>query len=615
MLNGYYGKIIRIDLTTKEIKKEVLSEEVCKMFLGGSGISAKIIADEVDSSVNPLSPNNKMVFATGPMNMINIAGAGRWEVCAISPQTGKWGEANGGGWFGRKLKLTGYDVLILEGKADKPVVIILTDEELKIIDGDKYWGKDGIEAAEELLKEYGKNYGILTIGQAGEKMVPISCILSEVAHGHAGRTGMGAVMGSKNVKAIMVNGKQVSEVADEEKVSSLIKISRNNIMKSEFYPDFHKHGQAGAIVPREAESLLPMKNWLVGSWPDGARKIGAPVFTEELNVKTKGCAYCPIACKRHVTVKDGTPFDHEGPGAEYETIAMLGSQLLIDDLKKISYANDLCNRYGIDTMSTGGIIAAVFELYEQGIIDSKFLDGIEAKWGDADAMLELVKKIGLAEGIGKELGKGVVRIKEILGEKADAACVEVMGLEVPAHDPRAYYSMGLTYATSTRGACHLHGFSEAMELGTTIPEIGIIESVHRFSEEKKGQAVAVFADLAAIHNSMVWCMVIQFADMGYTIQVDIINAITGWNVSYADFIKIGERINTLQHILNLKRGLTISDMKMPKRFQNPLTEGGSAGKVPNFNKMMADFLAYRNWDKYAVPSNEKLKELQLSKYI
>ncbi len=615
MPNGYYGKIVRVNLTIGEIKKEALSEEMCRMFLGGSGISAKIIADEVSANADPLGPDNKIVFATGPINMVNIPGSGRWEACAISPQTKKWGEANAGGWFGRKLKKTGNDVLILEGKADYPVIIVLTDEELKILDAKKYWGKDSIESAKELAEDFGKEYSILTIGQAGERLVPIACILSEAAEGHAGRTGMGAVMGSKNVKAILVNGNQKSQVADEEKVKSLIRQVRKNILNSGFYPDFHKHGQAGAIVPREAESLLPMKNWLIGSWADGARKIGAPIYTDELNVKKRGCAYCPVTCKRFVTVKDGTPYDHEGPGAEYETLGMIGSNLLIDNLKKISYANDLCNRYGIDTISVGGIIAMVFELYEKSVIDSTFLDGIEAKWGDADAMVELIKKIGLGEGIGKELGKGVVRLKEIFGEKANAAGAEVMGLEVPAHDPRAYYSMAVTYATSTRGACHMHGFSEAMEMGVTIPEIGVHETVHRFSEEKKGHAAAVFADLLAIHNSMVWCAVLPSADIPYPMQVDIINAITGWEIGYADFIKIGERINTLQHLLNLKRGHTRKDMRLPERFQNPLKEGGAAGQVPDFDRMLNDFLSHRGWDKQAIPSKEKLKELQLLQYI
>lgn len=614
MPNGYYGNLARINLSSGDIKTEKLDEEICRQYLGGSGISAKIIADEVPFDADPLSADNKLVFATGPMNMINISGSGRWEVCAISPKTNKWGEANGGGKFGRKLKLTGYDVLIIEGKSEKPVALIIDDQKIEIVDAKAYWGKDSIDSAEQLLKDYDKDYGILTIGQAGENMVSVAAIISEAGHGHAGRTGMGAVMGSKNLKAILARGKREPEVYDDDKVKTIMKESAKTILNSGFYPDFHKHGQAGAVVPREAESLLPMKNWLVGSWAEGAAKIGAPVFTEELNVKATACAYCALACKRHVTVKEGGALDHEGPGAEYETLAMIGSNLLIDDLKKISYANDLCNRYGIDTMSTGSIIAMVFELYEKGVLDSNYLDGIEAKWGDADAMIELVKKIGLCEGVGKELGKGVVHLRDIFGEEAGEAGPEILGLEVPGHDPRAYFSMAVSYCTSTRGACHLHGFSEAMELGVTIPEIGVNESIHRFSEEKKGHAAAVFADLAAIHNSMVWCMVLQFADLGYTTQVDIINAITGWNVSYADFIKVGERINTIQHLINLKRGLTRNDMKLPKRFYTALEEGGSAGKVPDCEKMIDDFLAFRKWDKNAMPSRDKLIELQLIQY-
>jgi aldehyde:ferredoxin oxidoreductase len=614
MPNGYYGKIARVDLTTGTSRMEPLSEGDCRLFLGGSGLAAKIIADEVPPAADPLGPGNKLVFATGPLNMINIPGAGRWEVCAISPKTGRWGEANGGGKFGRKLKQSGFDVLIVEGRSEKPVLVELTDDRIRIVDAGAYWGKDSMEAAEKIEADFGRDYSILTIGQAGEKMVPIAGIIADSGHGHAGRTGMGAIMGSKNLKAVIAKGDKKSEVSDPEKVEALIKKTISTIRNSAFYPDFHKHGQPGAIVPREAEGLLPMKNWQIGSWPEGAKKIGAPFYTEELNVKNHGCAFCPVACKRLVSVKDGKGLDHSGPGAEYETLAMMGSNLLIDDLKKISYANDLCNRYGIDTMSAGAIIAMVFELYEKGILDKKFLDGIEAKWGDADAMIALVKKIGANEGCGKELGRGVRRLKEIFGEAAAEAGPEVLGMEVPGHDPRAYFSMAVTYCTSTRGACHLHGFSEAMELGSLNPEIGISETVDRASEHQKGRTAAVYADLAALHNSMIWCMVLQFADIGYAMQTEIVNAVTGWNLGYADFIKIGERINTLQHMINLGRGLKRTDMKLPKRFLTALNEGGAAGKVPDVEKMVEDFLAYRKWNGDAVPSREKLVELGLEKY-
>lgn len=614
MSNGYWNTMARVNLSTGEVKKEALSHDVCRLFLGGSGLGAKIIADEVPESTDPLSPENRLVFAVGPVNMVKIPGAGKWEVCAISPKTNKWGESNGGGRFGYNFKQTGYDALIIEGRSDKPVLLKIENDEITMVDAQEYWGKDSIETDDHLSKKYGRDFSILTIGQAGEKAVPVASIITESGHGHAGRTGMGAVMGSKNLKAVMAKGSSAPRVFDEEAVNRLIKATVNKIKESGFYPDFHKHGQPGSIVPREAESLLPMKNWQLGRWPQGAKKIGAPVYTEELKVKARSCSFCNLACKRYVTVKDNAFYDHEGAGAEYETLAMMGSNLLIDDLKKISYANDLCNRYGIDTMSTGSIIGMIFELYEKKLIDSQFLDGIEAVWGDADAMIELVKKIGLAEGVGKELGQGVHRIKEIIGEKAYEAGPEILGLEIPGHDPRAYYSMAVTYCTSTRGACHLHGFSEMMELGLTIPEIGLTESVDRFKEEKKGQAAAICGDLAAIQNSMVWCMVLTFADISYQMQVDIVNAITGWNESYSDFIQIGERINTLQHLINLKRGLTRDNMRMPKRLLTALNEGGAAGRVPDVDKMVDDFLHYRGWDREAIPSKEKLKELNLEDY-
>ena len=618
--NGCWGKILRINLTREEAATQELPEKIYRDFIGGVGLAAKIIADEVPPSVKPLDPENKLIFAAGPFNMIKIPGAGRWSVAAISPQSGLWGEANAGGDFGSKLKRTGFDAIVIEGKAKYPTYLKIDNSAVKFLNANKIWGKDARETNKILKEICGSDYSKVVIGSAGEKMVPIACIESESKkHGgaHAGRTGMGAIMGSKNLKAIVLKGNHPVVVSDEKKVKELIKNVRNTMLNSAFLPSMRENGQPGGLIPYSETGAAPIKNWVQGEWEEGFKKLGTPNYNHVLNVKPKACAFCVMGCKRWVKVEDGSSYDHEGPGPEYETLAMMGSNLLIDDLKKLSYMNDLCNRFGIDTISTGQILAMVFELYELGIIDKNFMDGIEAEWGSADAAIQLIKKIGNCEGIGRELGKGTAYLKKMIGgEEAEEASVEVKGIEISGHDPRAHHSMAVTYATSARGPCHVRGFSKMAEIGVTIPEIGIDESLDPLTSEKKGFIAAKIMDMNTIHNSMVWCLVIPFADIGFQLQVDILNSITGWDMTPSDLIKIGERISNLMHIINLKRGLTREDIKLPKRFRKvSLSEGKIPRKVPEFEKMLDDYFNTRGWDDNAVPKKEKLIELGLEEYI
>jgi aldehyde:ferredoxin oxidoreductase len=424
-------------------------------------------------------------------------------------------------------------------------------------------------------------------------------------------------MGSKNLKAIVLNGDKKPSVADEKKVDELIKTVRNNMLNSAFLPGMRENGQPGAFIPNYESGATPIKNWTQSEWESGIKRLGTPVYNEELNVKSRACAFCVMGCKRLVKVEDGSPYDHEGPGPEYETMAMMGSNLLIDDLKKFSFMNDLCNRYGIDTMSTGQILAMVFELYEKKIIDKKFLDGIEAKWGDADAAIMLIEKIGKCEGIGKELGKGTRHLKTVIGgEEAEEAAVEVKGVEMSGHDPRAHHSMAVTYATSSRGPCHVRGFSKMVELGVTIPEIGIDEAEEPLGPENKGLIAAKIMDMNTIHNSLVWCLVIPFADVDFKMQVDILNSITGWNMTPKDLIKAGERISNIMHIINLRRGLTRKDMRLPKRFLKvSLNDSKIPRKIPEIDKMLDNYFDVRSWDNNAIPLKEKMHELGLGEYI
>ncbi len=620
MKNGCWGKILRINLTERKTWVQDVPEQIYKDYLGGTGLAAKIIADEVPPLVGSMDPDNLLIFATGPLNMINIPGAGRWTVASISPVSELWGEANVGGNMGSKIKRAGFDAIVMTGIASSPINIIVDEGEIRFTDAEKYWGNDARKSTELLFEKYGKDYGIAVIGQAGEKLVPIAGIEHEsISHGgaHAGRSGMGAVMGSKKVKAILIKGKKGKMVADLEGTKAVTKKTTKIMLESTFVPIRRLNGQVGGLIPNAKTGALPIKNWLQSEWGDKINNIGTPVFTEKLNAKPKSCAYCVAGCKRWVKVADGGPYDHEGPGAEYESVALMGCNLLIDDIKKISYMNELCNRYGIDTMATGGIIAMIFELYEKGIIDKTFLEGIEANWGDADAAIALLKKIGGAEGIGVELGKGTASLAKLIGgESAEEAAVEVRGLEVPAHDPRAHHSMAISYATSARGADHLKGCSKIVEVGITKPEIGINESAEPLGSKGKGLFTRKIQDLYTVYNSMVWCCIIPNADVDITLQIEIMNEITGWNLTPADFLTIGERINNLLQLINLKRGLTVDQIKLPKRFSKvPLNNLEIPRDTPDFKLMLEEYFEVRGWDNNGVPDRDKLEELGIDSYF
>lgn len=613
MHNGYWGKLLRVDLHDGSLRDEAVPERVWQEYLGGTGLAAKYIRDEVPATVAPLDPANRLMFVTGPYQMTMIPGCGRWEVCSISPLTGRWGEANGGGFFGVKLKRTGYDGIIIQGRADRPLYLSIDERGASLHDAAKLWGLDAIQTGEELEKLHGQGSSAVTIGPAGEHQAPLACVLSDKAHGVAGRTGMGAVMGAKNLKAIVVKGNKTRAAADQETLDHLINHMRQTVRGNDFAQVFRQHGEPICIVPREENGLLPLKNWAQGSWKEGAAKLGTPYYTEVLKVKPKACAFCPVGCHRHVTVADGGPYDHEGPGAEYETLGMIGSVLLIDDVKKVSYANNLLNRYGLDTISTGGVLGFVFECFEKGLLTVNDLDGIAARWGDADALIALIHKMGRNEGIGRELVKGVRHMARLVGHGSEAWAIEVNGLEIPAHDPRAFTSMGVTYATGPRGACHLHGLTEEFESGLMIPEIGLAESQDRFANTpEKGLAAARYQDWAALFNSLIQCIIYPFFGTAtVTDQVNLLNALNGWNLTPREFLAIGERISTVQHLINLDRGLTPADMRLPQRLYEPLASGGTAGHVPDLDVQLPAYFAARGWDEHAVPTPAKLAELHL----
>lgn len=604
---GYWGKIAWVNLTSGKTKIQVFNESFARKYLGGAGFGIRIVADNVTKSIEPLSPRNVLVFVTGPYNASIMAGASRCVACARSPLTGYWGESNAGGHIASEMKRAGFDAVVFVGRAKNPVYLLVQDGKLEIRDAEHLWGHGTLEVTDMIKEEIGDSkVSVATIGQAGENLVRYACIICD-KHAAFGRTGMGAVMGSKNLKAIVARGTMEPPIANPSDFEEIRKELLGKIMKADFTKTNREHGQPVAVVPREANGLLPMKNWSQDRW-SGVEKIGTPRYTEELKVKPISCAYCVMGCHRGV---DNPDYRTETAGPEYETLAMLGANLLIDDLKGIVEANYMCNHYGIDTIELGGILAYAFECYENGLITKEDSDGIELTWGNVDALLMLTEKIAKREGIGDLLAEGIRPCIEKIGLKSKPYAVEVMGMVVAAHDPRAFFGETITTIASTRGSCHIHGFAEAIELGFCIPELGLDKPMDRFEWEKKGYVGAIYQDIQQFWNSLGWCFFYFFSNVSLADQVRLLNAITGWDVTPKEALKIGERIVCLQHCFNLRMGLVPrKESVMPERLTIPHKEGGAAGKIPPWQTILREYWEVKDWVN-GIPTRRKLVELGL----
>jgi len=607
---GYWGKIAWINLTSESVRVDEFNEDFAKKYLGGVGFGIKLVSDIVTKNVDPFSPRNVLVFATGPYQAAAIASAGRWSACARSPLTGYWGESNAGGHGGPELKKAGFDAIAIVGRAKRPTYLWIHDGKVEFRDASRYWGMDTAEATDALKEEVGdKDASVAAIGPAGESLVRYAVIAND-KHGFFGRTGLGAVMGSKNLKALVIRGTGKPPIADPDKLKEVYQEVLKKVMKASFTKVNSEDGQAAAVVPREENGLLPMKNWAQDRWPDGAKKIGTPRFTEELKPARWPCAYCVMGCHRRITNPE---YESKTAGPEYETLAMIGSNLLIDDLKALVKANDLCNRYGIDTIEVGGVLGWAFEAYEAGVIGKTETDGVELKWGNGEALITMIEKISKREGLGDLLAEGLRACVDAYPETRSYA-VEVMGQAVAAHDPRAFFGETITTIASTRGSCHIHGFAEAIELGVTLPELGLDKPMDRFEWKNKGYVGAVFQDIQQFWNSMVWCFFYFFSDVTLSDEVAILNAITGWNLAPRDAARIGERIVNMQHCFNLRMGLDpLKENVMPERLSVPHKDGGAAGKIPPWREILKEYWSARDWVD-GVPTRRKLVELGLEEF-
>lgn len=615
MANGYWQKLLRVDLTTQKVSVEGIAEDDLKAFIGGAGLGAEILRREVSAKTDAYSAENKVIFATGPFQGPAVPGGAKFSIVGISPVTGTFADTAAGADWGPALKDAGYDAIVIEGRSEAPVYLHIVDDDVQIKDASSLWGQDTFETFDSIREETGDDkLSIATIGPAGERLVAIACVAVD-KHSFAGRCGLGAVMGSKKLKAIAVRGTKQVAVCDPEKTKELIKQFQKAIFETTKENEFREHGTPGLCETAEGLGDMPIRNWSGDVWPEGAKRLGAPNYTEALKAKPLPCKYCPIGCHRKITVTEPAELAQDELGPEYETLGMMGTNLLIDDPKVVAWGNRIANRLGMDTISAGAMVGVAMECFEKGWLTTDDTDGLELKWGDSQAFFTLLEQIGNREGFGEIFAEGTLpAAKKIHPEAADIV-VHNKGLDYPSHDARSCISLGPTYATGTRGACHFRGPCEDVEMaGFFIPEAGINEGDVKFFERaNQGKLAAVCQDFGTLINSLVICMFMpDGGDMSLTGITDMFNAITGWDYSAADLMKAGERGFTVQRLINIRDGYDGKTDVLPKKMLQSAKEGFRAGKTIPFKEMMKDYYEWRGWDANGCPGEATLGKLDLA---
>ena len=612
---GFMGKILRVDLSLGSISVEKIPEKWMRQFLGGAGIASKYLFDEVPPDTDPLGPNNKLIFMTGPLTGTASASASRYSVVAKSPLTGIWGHGNSGGSFGPAMKRAGYDGAIIEGMANEPVYLRIMEGEARLLPADGIWGKTVPETEKLLTEKSDRKVTIASIGPGGENQVRYAAIMNN-KHRAVGRTGMGAVMGSKKLKAIVCAGKHKFDLADPEQFKTTAKRQIDLLDESMLKVGFEAFGTNMVSDMVNARGGYPTRNWQAGVF-DEIEEVNGMAMTEKVLEKGVSCFACPIACGRGTKIKEGKWAGNAGEGPEYESVNTLGAQCGVSDMNAITMANYLCNEYGIDTISAGSTIAFALECYEKGILTEEMTQGIELNFGDSDLVIDLVRKIATRDGIGDLLAEGSRIAAQKLGKGSEHFAMNVKGMELPAYDPRAAKICGLGYVTANRGGDHITAFVEGPTFIDS-PFLIVEDSKIRdpFVAQPKETKVVVDLENALTAFDAIGACKFMGLLLPASDYVELINGALGWDMDEEEFRRCGERIYNLVRLYNKKAGIDRTHDTLPPRLmKDPLPDGPAEGMVidePTLEMMKDAYYEFRGWDKATGnPSDSKLVELGL----
>jgi aldehyde:ferredoxin oxidoreductase len=612
---GYNGKVLRVNLSDKSISVEAIDELFCRKYLGGAGFVTYFLWKELRPGVDPLGPDNKLVFALGPLTGAFLPGSGRNCIGAKSPLTGGIAKSEVGEFWGAELKRAGYDAIIVEGKAKEPVYLWVHDGEASIRDAGHLRGMNTKETQQAIRVELGdERMRVAMIGPAGENLVRYACIMNGL-YDAAGRGGLGAVMGSKNLKAIAVRGHQALQISDPERVKEL----RGWLLaNTQLVRDFHEFGTGVSMVGFESTGNLPVRNFRDGLFP-GAEMIAAQAVKDTIRIGMDTCFACPVRCKKMVQFEDPYyPVDSAYGGPEYETLAALGSNCGIDNLKAIAKGNELCSAYSLDTISTGSAIAFAMECFENGLLSIRDTNGIELRFGNEKAMLQITELIAKREGVGDLLAEGTARAAQRIGRGAEEFAIQVKGLDVAMHEPRVKLGLGLGYMVNPHGAdhcCNIHDTEYVA--GRKLEELkpfGILESVPLDDIGPRKVDLFRLVQLKEIvFDSLVVC---TFLPYSYEQLADAVAAVTGWDTGVTEQLMVAERILTMARLFNIREGFTAADDTLPRRFFQPKTNGVLADKPLDPAKLeqaKGYYYTLMGWDAHTgIPKAEKLEELGIT---
>jgi aldehyde:ferredoxin oxidoreductase len=590
-MGGWMGKVLDVNLTSGDVRTKELDMEMARQYLGGRGLGARLLWDEVGPEVDPLSEQNVLIFAGGPLTGTGYQTSNRFSVSTKSPLTGTVLDANSGGYWGMQFKRTGYDVMIVRGKSSTPVYIEIKPGSVEIKDATHLWGKR-VRETTAILGQNNNRRNVLCIGPAGENRSRIAAIMNDGQRSLA-RGGPGAVMGSKNLKAVVVEGKDRPEIIDQELFKFMLyetrKLLKASPLTSQALPEF------GTVVMMNivnAVGALPTRNHRQAQF-EHAEDISGEALTEKFLVKNDNCWACPIGCTR-ISKTDKV----EGEGPEFETTWAMGAECGINDLAAIIEANALCNDLGMDTISTGSTIACAMELSELGLLDS------ELRFGRADLLAPTIESMAYRQDIGAELADGSLRLATKYGRPE--LSMSVKGLEMPAYDPRGMQGQGLLYATSNRGACHMRGNMLGLEV------LGLPKLIDRLQVQGKSSYVILHQNSSAAIDSLVIC---KFTNMGVAEEyfARVLTAVSGIKYATGDLIKVGERVWNLEKLYNLREGFSRADDTLPPRMlEEPVPDGPSQGWVSHLEPMLKEYYRARGWDDEGIPRHAKLHDLGLA---